>query len=504
MAGKGARCGPIIFIIFALAVIIGVVVIGLAFFNESDIGGHDRDRTWNTALSSSSSSSSTWSSSRFSPPPSRGSSVSAASCNANCPHCGTDASIDPDLCDNAAIGYLGHPRANVNGETPRCISMLLPPLGCVRQSNWSVSVRQTPGWTTYDLPAAGLSCGTGAHVLSFDVSINKTLNGIIYLNGYVKIRLTNDGNCNATLSSLLLLLEQQANQINASAAGQPIGPSYGPNSAGFVVWAIDGAENSQTSGQCGTPRSAQMCEASLQPLHRCNVTVNFTAGSLSDINGRPLDLANYTVPAQTLCLSEPVEIVAKYIFRLTGQQYAAMKAHPNYLRLTALVSYDACCRTAVLSSEDACFFDVDCDDDGSLDVIRTTSIESDVFTLPVQLAKQCFDQCGCVRANTSDVITGIGNGLCGWTVDTVTNNSLVNAGIICTPSSTPYRVIYHTCCNTTAAGCIGEGTYQVQDSDTPFLTPVGACDALTNSTPALGVASPPAVESFSCDFPLIV
>jgi hypothetical protein len=497
MAHRGVRFGGLCFLISVLVIVVAVVVVGVVVFSEGDDGDRrdHHQQSQSTALNQQQSKSSQ-----------PMTAASAAPSDPSCPHSGSDASAGGPSCDKHAFGRSGRPRADVDGGSERCESSLLPPDGCVTQSDWTVSVMQTPGWQPYTLPAldSGPSCGGDpSQKISFDVTVTKTDDANVYVTGMAKLRLTNNGNCDAKLSSLLLLLEQKRVLVNPSAAGQPLGPSYGPESHGYVVWAIDGAENSQTSGHCGTPDTAQICMRSQRPMRRCNVTVPFTQNTLADQAGA-LDLVNYVVPAHTNCHAA-VLVSVQYVFKLSLAQFAAMQAQPQGFRLTALVTYDACCRTSGEANEDACILNIDCDGDGNLDIIRTTSIESDCFTFGLS-ASQCTKRCDCVTGKSNDHHMIAPSPLpVGCQVQLKEFDALQQAGSICATPSAPFRLVYPDCCDTSSPTCAGTGTIVVTDINTPMLSPVpgpnDCTDFLNPSVSLIGLTSSSATETFSCALP---
>lgn len=396
---------------------------------------------------------------------------------AHCPHNGTHAP-PPRSCRN-------HTRANLCLDDPHCPSTLDTNLACDALSTWTMhKTARTPPFFIADDPFDHVNSTNDT--AAFTIHVIKHANGNFTLTGHAHLVILNDGACNrSSISSLLFILEQ-AGVVGASCS------ACGSASGGFRMWATSGAENAATAGRCNTTALAQICAAHDAP---CNVSVPFEPDTVVDTSTNALlNLSEYVIGAHTTCANATI-IDVNISFVVNASTWAVLKNNPRGFRITALVSYDACC------DHSACGINIDCSHDGSVETIRTVHLRS----LPFILNTTCDRACDCIAV--SEFTPGV------FWASTANTSTCEPAAVfppefnatqlVCNSTNISVPVTY--ICNMSASSCTGNGTLPVLVSNNAFFN-VNAtlhdstCFHPATGTPLTEADVSTAIGGFACEF----
>lgn len=345
-----------------------------------------------------------------------------------CPHNGILAPL-PGTCGNL-------PRASLCLDDPSCPTTFDTNLQCAAINRWTIDKTARDPPLVLAVDAANDNINVTDDSLAFTMTAIKNAHGggaEIALLGNVHLFIINEGACNtSSLYSLLFLLEQ---------SGVGSGDSFGPGGANHKLWAVAGSENPTSAGLCNTATQAQICDATGAA---CNVTVPFVNGTINDTNTDvQLDLSQYSIRANSTC-STGLPLTLEIAFIVNANTWAAMQNKTTGFRITALVTFDACCDRGA-----ACGININCSPDGSLEVVRTVQVRSPSFALNTT----CAPFCDCVFV-TDDFDAGdISDPNCAASAE---QTSLPSTR---TCASTNISVALQLTCDAQDCACAGNGTY---------------------------------------------
>lgn len=300
--------------------------------------------------------------------------------------------------------------------------------GCNTQNQWSIDVM--PPATTIGTLGSGVGAVTNG-VANFIINITKSSSTAVYFEGTATIGLTNGGNCDASLISLLLFLETPATK-------QLPGNSYGPSGSNFRLLATSGIEAAVTA-QCDAQEApaviARICETTA-----CNVGVNYDASLIKDqTTNALLDLGAYTVPARTSCTTGARTLAIKFSFAVSSTVLGQLPAGATF-RVSSALTFDACCDRG-----SSCAIDVSCT--APAEIVRTVFSRSAVLSLPS--ASSCGASDGCrevaLRINSGGSSYSAPNG-CGYTTEFFVTSTVATQSSVLT---IPENIV----CDSTACSC---------------------------------------------------
>lgn len=403
----------------------------------------------------------------------------ASTCDA---HAGTLANIPTDACN---LGV-----ASLVLDSAACASAVGGVTGCTGQSGWSVVQDDV------EQASALIDEGTCGSQIQYPIMVKKTADGYTYIGGSAALRIANAGSCDAALSSVLFILEQS---VGSYTGPGPVTYSYGPSGLNFYSWAVAGVENTAITAQCDSTEApfpmASTCD--LNSPSPCRVNIPYADHSLYTPAGAVLSIANAVVPKapvnNTDGCSVSLPLNVSYVFKVKSSVYAQLAASPSNFRVSALVSFDACCPRGA-----ACGIDLTCDGSGKKSVVRTVQIRSPAFSIPVSCASRC--DCVDVVATPANSVTST-DGFCSGSV-TTGSGSFAGQVIttVCDSANLTFPVT--PCCGPNACPCSGTASsdYAVQHSNLVSLVAhSNDCVDLVSDT-AL-VASDAALGTFHCKYP---
>ena len=204
--------------------------------------------------------------------------------------------------------------------------------------------------------------------------------------GEFGLNLTNNGDCDASVVSVVLLFERALDTPAESAF------SYGVDKESYLLMGSLGVESSVTDNCLDLDpfsKEAVTC------LDTCSIQVPYEAHQIYNIDtGAPLNLDNLLIAADGGGIAIPL----RFEFKLSSEQLASMLGNPTATyRMSALVTYDGCC-----PSQGACAIDYNCD--GTSDTLTTVQLRSPAITWPLY----CSEMCSCIKVtedNTTSVIS---------------------------------------------------------------------------------------------------
>lgn len=398
-------------------------------------------------------------------------------------HAGTSATLPLDNCKRGV--------ASLALDSDACGSNIGGATGCTSQSAWTIvqdDVEQT------GMPTNEGACGSQ---IQYPIAIKKTEDGYTYIGGSASLNIANGGSCDATLSSVLFVLEQSVGSYTGSG---PTSYSYGPGGLNFYSWAVSGVENTALTATCDNTEApfplASTCD--LDSPTPCRVNIPYLDHSIYNVatGGDLLDLTDVVIPKSPFDGGDGCNVAlslnVSYIFKIQSSVYAQLIASPSKFRVNALVSFDACCPRGA-----ACGIDLTCDGSGRKNIVRTVQVHSSTFTLPAT----CSSRCDCVDvmalpANSATSTDGSCSG-------SIVADSFEDQRIATVCSSTNLTYPVSICCgpNSCPCGSDASGTnYAVQHSNMVSLVPHSndCVDLVSDSTL---LASDTALGTSHCNYP---
>lgn len=394
-------------------------------------------------------------------------------------HSGTLAPVPTDACNRGV--------ASLVLDSGACPSAVGGATGCTSQSGWSI--------VQDDVDQAGLQIadGTCGSQIQYPITIKKTADGYTYLGGSAALRIANGGSCNANLSSVLFLLEQG---VGAYSGPGPVTYSYGPSGLNFYNWAAAGVENTALTSQCDSTEApfpvAATCD--LDSPSPCRVNIPYAEhsiyapdGSLASIDGAFIPKA--ATGSDDGC-SAALPLNVNYVFKIKSSVYEQLIASPTNFRVSAFVSFDACCPRGA-----ACGIDLTCNGSGKQSVVRTVQVRSSSFSIPTTCASRC--DCVDVVAAPSNSVTTT-DASCSGSVTIAGQQQQVVVATVCSSSNLTFPVT--PCCGPNSCPCGGNGNYAVQHSNLVSLVAHdNDCVDLVSDSTLLG--SDAALGTFHCAYP---
>ena len=319
-----------------------------------------------------------------------------------CPARATSAPVGPGLCSLAS----GTAKLGSEG-LGACLSRIAhapntnTTLRCVRHLPWDVAIGANA-----TLPSVGsASVGAVSSVVTanaFTITATRRDDvAALDVVANVSLVLVNGGSCDASVHSLLVLLEQivpaTAGRSTSVAVGTQANACLGASEPQSVqLWATSGV---LAPSRCNWTRHAQICDAltpeggtaqNVTGSTGCRQLVGFTPRTLflNHALSTPFNLsAPLVVPAHSALCKRATNLSFVVAFRLDPRQAASLLALENAtFRVTVLSTYDACC-----DAGNACAFSLGCN--GQTRVVRTAVARSDCFALP---ALTCTQRCACL------------------------------------------------------------------------------------------------------------
>lgn len=311
-------------------------------------------------------------------------------------------------------------------------------VSCSRSSTWTITESVAP------LDGFALSPPDpmeGALVVanpSVTIAVTKSSAGLASLAGALTLSLTNAGSGDASIASILLVLDQVT--ANGTIA-------YADDGKKHTTRAIIGLENAALTGGCNTPSVAQICLGGQQ----CNVSVPFQSGFIADMatGGTVLSLASLIVPKGTHC-NAPVVKNLEFFFPLSLALYQEMLATSDgTFQVSALITYDRGC-----ASGSACGISLGCN--LVVNAVKTTFVRS--APIPVPALSACSARCGCLtKIESSARVTNITGGDCLASADVLGSlpSTMRTETSVC--ASTTFTYAGSVACDTRNEYCLATG-----------------------------------------------